>query len=41
MAQWDALSPTLLPLIPRYSLAVQSAAEHTRTNKFSRMKFGR
>jgi hypothetical protein len=33
--------PKLLPLVPRYSFAVLSAAERTRFNKFSKMKFGR
>jgi hypothetical protein len=41
MAQWDAPSPTVLPLILRYSFAVLSVADHTCFNPFSKMKFGR
>jgi hypothetical protein len=41
MAQWDAPSPTLLPLIPRYSFAVPSVANSTRFNPFSKMKLRR
>jgi len=41
MAQWDALSPTLLPLILRYSLAMLSTANRARLNPFSKMKLGR
>ena len=41
MAQWDAPSPTLLPLILRYSFAVLSTAVRTRLNPFSKMKLGR
>ncbi len=40
MAQWDASSPTLLPLILRYSFAVLPV-DRTRFNPFSKMKFGR
>jgi hypothetical protein len=41
MAQWDAPSPTLLPLILRYSFALLSVAHRTCFNPFSKMKFGR
>jgi hypothetical protein len=41
MAQWDAPSPTLLPLILRYSFAVLSIANRTRFYPFSKMKLGR
>jgi hypothetical protein len=40
MAQWDAQSPTLYPLILRYSLPVLSAIAPTLT-RFPKMKFGR
>ena len=40
MAQWNAASPTLLPLIRR-SFAVLSVAERTRKSKFSKMKYRR
>jgi hypothetical protein len=41
MAQWDAPSAKVLPLIPRSSFAVLTAAEPARLYKFSKMKFGR
>jgi hypothetical protein len=41
MAQWDAPSPTLLPLILRYSFAVLSITNRTRFYPFSKMKLGR
>jgi hypothetical protein len=41
MAQWDALSPTLLRLILRYSFALLSMANRTRFNPFSKMTLGR
>jgi hypothetical protein len=41
MAQWDALSPTLLPLILRYGFAVLLTANRTRFNPLSKMKLGR
>jgi len=41
MVQWDALSPTLLPLILRYSFAVLPTANRTRFYPFSKMKLGR
>jgi hypothetical protein len=41
MAQWEAPSPTLLPLILRYSFAVLPIANRTRFNAFSKMKLGR
>ena len=41
MAQWNVPSPTLLPLILRYSFAVLAAANRTRLSPFSKMKFGR
>ncbi len=41
MAQWETPSPTLLPLILRYSFAVLSVANPTRFNPFSKMKLGR
>jgi hypothetical protein len=41
MAQWDAPSPTLLPLILRYGFAVLSTANRTRLNPFSKAKLGR
>ena len=41
MAQWDAPSPTLLPLILRYSLAMLSTANRTRFNPLYKMKLGR
>jgi hypothetical protein len=41
MAQWGAPSPTLLPLILRYSFAVLSTANRTRYNPFSKRKLGR
>jgi hypothetical protein len=40
MAQWDAPSPTLLPLILRYSFAVLPIANRTRFNAFSKMMLG-
>jgi hypothetical protein len=39
MAQWDAPSPTLFPLILRHSFAV--VGDRNRFNPFSTMKFGR
>ena len=41
MAQWDAPSPTLLPLILRRSFALLSLANPTRFNPFSKMTLGR
>lgn len=41
MAQWEAPSPTLLPLILRYSFVVLSTANRTRFNAFSKMMLGR
>ncbi len=41
MAQWDAPSPTLLPLILGYSFAVLSIANRTRFSPISKMKLGR
>ena len=41
MAQWDAPSPTLLPLTPRYSFAVLFLSNCNRFNPFSKMKLGR
>jgi hypothetical protein len=41
MAQWDAPSPTLLPLILCHSFALLSLANCTRFNSFSKMKLGR
>jgi hypothetical protein len=41
MAQWDAPSPTLLPLILRYSFAFLPTANGTRFNPLSKMKVGR
>jgi hypothetical protein len=39
MAQWDAPSPTLFPLILRHSFAV--VRDRNRFNPFSAMKFER
>ena len=39
MAQWDAPSPTLFPLILRNSFAV--VRDRNRFDPFSTMKFGR
>ena len=41
MAQWEAPSPTLLPLIRRYSFAVPPIANRTRFNAFSKLMLGR
>jgi len=41
MAQWDAPSPTLLPLILRYGFAALCTANRTRFYPFSKMKLGR
>jgi hypothetical protein len=41
MAQWDAPSPTLFPLILRYSFALLSADHRNRLSPFPKMKFGR
>ena len=41
MEQWDAPSPTLLPLILRPSFVVLSLANRTRFDPFSKMKLGR
>jgi hypothetical protein len=41
MAQWDAPSPTLLPLILRYSFVVLSIANRSRFSPFSKMMLGR
>jgi hypothetical protein len=37
MARWETPSPTLLPLIRRYSFAVLPIANRTRLNAFSKM----
>jgi hypothetical protein len=41
MAQWDAPSPTLFPLILHYSFAVLFVAIAPALTRFSRMTFGR
>jgi hypothetical protein len=41
MAQWDAPSPTLLPLMLRCSFAVLSSAMAPALILISKMKFGR
>jgi hypothetical protein len=41
MAQWDAPSPTLLPLILRYSSVVLSAEIAPALTRFSKTNFGR
>jgi hypothetical protein len=41
MAQWDAPSPTLFPLILHYSFAVLFVAIAPAFDPFSKMKFGR
>jgi hypothetical protein len=41
MAQWDALSTTLQPLILRYRFAVLSATNGNHVDPFSTMKPGR